>query len=334
MNTVLIAADPIFERHAPYLGHPDQPHRLQVLADLPAVAGLPRLPPRPATDDELLAAHSEDYLSLLGRMEAAGGGNLCPDTPVGPESVAVARHAVGACIDLALALAQGEARAAVALVRPPGHHAERERGMGFCLLNNVAAAALAATRLGRRAAVLDWDVHHGNGTQNILWRSGETVVVSIHQYPHYPWRTGGADELGEGPGHGLNRNVPMPAGCRDGDYLRAFEDLVCPVLRGFAPDVLLISAGFDAHRLDPYGGMALTAAGFREMLRRAWLAVGAAPVLLVLEGGYSLDALRESVAACVDELARGPSDDGIAPAAHPDVVRHIERVKSEWDGAL
>ncbi len=329
VNRVLVAADPLFQEHSVHPGHPESPQRLAALEPVFQERRLPRIAVRDADDAEILALHSAAHLRRLTRLSEAGGGPLDADTALGPESLRVARAAAAATIDLALALAQGEADGAFAAVRPPGHHATRDRAMGFCVLNNTALAAEALRARGVRVAVFDWDVHHGNGTQEAFYASSEVLVASMHQRDHYP-HTGEASELGEGEGLGANWNVPLPAGCRDADYLYAFDRLVETPLRAFQPEALLISAGFDPHRLDPLGGMAVTTEGFRALLRKARAAAGGAPTLLVLEGGYALDALAESTAACLDELAGAPADLPEQGRPHPHVVGLVDRIAREW----
>jgi acetoin utilization deacetylase AcuC-like enzyme len=206
-------------------------------------------------------------------------------------------------------LCAGRARRAFAAVRPPGHHAGPATGLGFCLFNNAAIAAVAAQHAGReRVLILDWDVHHGNGTQEIFWQSGQVLFISLHQEFWYPG-TGAMEELGEGPGEGFTVNLPLPAGTGDGGYTEAFEEVVLPLTAAFRPDFVVISAGYDAHHADPLGGMVVTAAGFGRLaqcVNEAAAALGA-PVMAVLEGGYDLDALGASVVATLQALTGQPA---------------------------
>jgi acetoin utilization deacetylase AcuC-like enzyme len=304
----VLVRDPRFRDHTPPSGHPERPARLDAIdrALEPQSGAVREAHPRPATDDELLRVHSREHLDALAAV-AGRRARLDPDTYAAPRSLEIARLAAGATIDLALSTARGEARAGFALVRPPGHHAEPEHAMGFCLLGNVAiaAAALRAEAGVERIAIVDWDVHHGNGTQHCFEEDRDTLFLSLHQFPLYPG-TGAFAEMGRGAGEGTTLNLPLPPGCGDPEYALLFEGLVDPVLRAFRPQVLLVSAGFDAHARDPLAQMRVTSDGFARMaaVLRAFAddACGGR-LVLALEGGYDLDALGESVAAVVRALA-------------------------------
>ncbi len=229
-----------------------------------------------------------------------GGGHLSLDTAVGEgswEAASLASGAACSAVDSALG-----GQTAFAVVRPPGHHAGRDYGMGFCLTNHAAVAAGHALSGGlERVAILDWDVHHGNGTQDIFYGDGRVLYLSVHQSPFYPG-TGEAGEVGEGEGRGFTVNVPLPAGSGEDDYAAVFAGLFAPVLREFGPGVILVSAGFDAHADDLLGGMALQSDSFGRfaaLVSGLSREVGAAPPAFILEGGYNLGALTESVAATV-----------------------------------
>jgi acetoin utilization deacetylase AcuC-like enzyme len=227
----------------------------------------------------------------------------------------VALLAAGATADLALRVARGEARRGFALVRPPGHHAESSEAMGFCLFNNVAVAARALTAEAgvQRIAIVDWDVHHGNGTQHLFEAERDVLFVSLHQFPLYPG-TGALGEQGSGPGEGSTVNFPLPPGCGDPEYAAVFGGVVLPILEEFRPEVILVSAGFDAHEQDPLAQMRVTSAGFRWLAERLCALaddVCGGRVVLALEGGYDLDALGESVYGVVTALAGNRAGDRV-----------------------
>jgi acetoin utilization deacetylase AcuC-like enzyme len=230
---------------------------------------------------------------------------LDPDTYTSPETYEIARLAAGAAVDAMERVMSGSHTSALALVRPPGHHAERDRAMGFCFYNNVAVAAAHAQTLGAtRVAIVDYDVHHGNGTQHIFEGDANVLYCSIHQYPYYPG-TGAATEIGEGDAAGFTVNVPLEGGATDDDYHVAFDEIVVPVVGAFTPDVVLVSAGFDAHERDPLGGMRLTTGAFSAMtmaLRVVADECCGGRIVAVTEGGYDVGALRESLLAVVDAL--------------------------------
>lgn len=254
----------------------------------------------PPPEGLLAAVHDAAYLRELERISTAGDGYLNADTGLNAHSWEAAGLASGAAVGTVESALSGTTAFAVA--RPPGHHAGADYGMGFCLLNHAAVAAgHARLRGAERVAVLDWDVHHGNGTQDIFYADGRVLYLSVHQSPFYPG-TGAAREVGEGEGRGLTVNAPLPRGAGEGDYAAVFAGLLLPVLREFRPEVILVSAGYDAHADDPIGGMRLEADSFgRFAAAITGLAreVGAVPPAFVLEGGYDLDALAEGVAATV-----------------------------------
>jgi acetoin utilization deacetylase AcuC-like enzyme len=253
----------------------------------------------------LARVHDPEHLR---RMSETAGQALAldPDTYTSPESHEIALLAAGAIVDAVERVMGGSHRAAFALVRPPGHHAERDRAMGFCLYNNVAVAAAHARAQGAgKVAVVDYDVHHGNGTQHIFEADPNVLYISTHQYPYYPG-TGGAGEIGRGRGEGFTVNAALEVGAVDEDYRQVFDDIVVPVLREFEPDLLLISAGFDAHERDPLAGMRLKTASFGAMtmaLRRVAEECCLGRVVAVTEGGYDLQAFAASLDAAIDALA-------------------------------
>jgi len=254
----------------------------------------------PADEAALGAIHDAAYLDNVRGMSRAGGGYLSPDTAVGEGSWEAASLASGAACSAVESALAGETAFAVA--RPPGHHAGRDYGMGFCLTNHVAVAArLALSRGLERVAILDWDVHHGNGTQDVFYGDSRVLFLSVHQSPFYPG-TGRAGEVGEGEGVGFTANVPLPAGSGEDLYAGVFAGVFVPLLREFRPGMILVSAGFDAHADDLLGGMALTSDAFGRFAALVTLLsreVGAVPPAFILEGGYNLRALTESVAATV-----------------------------------
>lgn len=298
-------------------GHPESPARLAAILD--AIEAAPfrdqldlREPAggRPIAADIHPPVYIEGLQTLCQQLEPGALLRLDPDTVVCRDSADLALLAASAaCEAVEAALSQpAGGRRAWALVRPPGHHAEFQTPMGFCLINNVAVAARHAQSLGcERIAIYDWDVHHGNGTQRAFWDDPDVLYCSTHQWPQYPG-TGAVSEAGDGSGQGTTVNVPLPAGTSDDNLLLKFERQIMDSIALFSPDILLISAGFDGHQWDPIGGWELSTNCYRQMLRRLLtLREGSAidqdlPVVLVLEGGYSLPALCESVLACCEVL--------------------------------
>jgi acetoin utilization deacetylase AcuC-like enzyme len=289
-------------------------------------------PPRPATLDELAAVHDRDHIERIAGT-AGRAAMLDPDTFTSPESYDLARLAAGgALVGVDHAMAGGGS--ALVLVRPPGHHAERDRAMGFCLFNNVAvAAAYGRARGARRVAVVDIDVHHGNGTQAIFEDDPDVLYVSTHQYPCYPG-TGAAGEIGHGAGRGRTVNVPIEPGAGDDDYAHALGQIVVPVLTEFAADLTILSVGYDAHVQDPLAQMQVTTDGYRAMLaalRAAADAASAGRLVVVTEGGYDLPALGACLDATVEVLASSPTPNGaaaVAPRASGPGIRGREAVEA------
>jgi acetoin utilization deacetylase AcuC-like enzyme len=311
---VLLLTDPAMGAHQPP-GHPERPERLGAVSSgvtdgasaAGAVLGVGAI--EAADDAALERIHRAEYLDLLEEAARLGGGWIDADTYLGPGSLIAARLAAGATIQAALAVARGEAAVAFAVVRPPGHHARPERAAGFCLLNNIALAvmALRAAGLAQRIAIIDWDVHHGDGTQAIFNADPELCYASTHQMPLYPG-SGAADERGTGAGAGTKHNVPLPPGSGDEPFAAAWTTQLLPAVESFAPQAILVSAGYDAHRDDPLAELEVTAAGFGHVA----LAVGGVAsrlglpgVALTLEGGYDLEALHDSAAATIEGLLAG-----------------------------
>jgi acetoin utilization deacetylase AcuC-like enzyme len=304
---------PLYLRHPSSLEHdtgvhPERPDRIRALeAALEARDWLGwdvREAPR-ATEEQLLRVHAPVHLTRV-RDACAASEPLDPDTPVVPGSWDAALHAAGGACALVDALIAGDAPTGFAALRPPGHHAEPDRAMGFCLLSNVALAARHALAVhgAERVLVLDWDVHHGNGTQAAFYDSAEVLFVSLHRWPFYPG-TGAAGETGSGAGEGYTLNLPQTGGSGAAEWLTALDEHALPAARAYRPDLILVSAGFDAHRDDPLGGCRLDSAAFGAMARRvADLAAElGVPAGAVLEGGYDLSAVAESGMATMEGLA-------------------------------
>ncbi len=305
---VVAGCDVDGDGHDTGVHHPEHRTRLGAVRAGIADAGLGGVAPlgrRLATRDELLRVHSGAYLDALERFCAAGGGDLDPDTPVSPGTWDTALASAGAGLAAVDALVADAADAAFVGARPPGHHADRSRAMGFCVINNVAVVAAALAAAGERVLIVDWDVHHGNGTQDIFWDDPTVAYFSTHQSPLYPG-TGRMAETGGPHARGSTVNVPLPAGASGDAVRRALEEVAQPLVEWFAPGWILVSAGFDAHRADPLAELQLTSGDFADL---AVLVAGMAPrpgrLALFLEGGYDLPALRMSVAAALSALLGG-----------------------------
>ncbi len=300
--------------------HPDTPERLQAIERMLAEhgwLGWERRAAPPAEEAQLELIHSARHVQAIKELSLAGGGAIDPDTFVGEPSYRAALHAAGGACEMTRALMAGEATLGFCGVRPSGHHAEPDRAMGFCLFNNVAIAAeLAIRELGaRRVLILDWDVHHGNGTAEAFRRRSDVLFVSIHQAGIYPG-TGSMSDVGSGAGEGYTINLPVPAGSEEELWLSLIEHIVLPVAESFAPELVLISAGFDAHREDPLAGCRLEAGSFAEMARhvRGLATSLGVPLGAVLEGGYQPVALAE----CVRETLAALASDEPAQSAAPE----------------
>jgi acetoin utilization deacetylase AcuC-like enzyme len=321
MSLILIHTDK-FGDHRPPPGHPERIERAEVMHNVASSwkqRGRIVQAPRPATRAELQRVHSDAYLKAIDAT-AGRAVSLDPDTYTSPDSRDVALLAAGAVIGAVDAVVQERANRVMALVRPPGHHAERDRAMGFCLYNNVAAAAAHALSLGMdRVAIVDYDVHHGNGTQWIFYEDPRVLYVSTHQYPFYPG-TGAAEDVGRGKGGGFTLNVPLEAGSTDGDYDEVFKALVIPVIDQFRPELMMISAGYDAHERDPLARMRLTTAGYTQLTKSLCDAADGhchGRVVAVTEGGYDLGALKaclDSTVSVLDGATVPPATDAPRPA--------------------
>ncbi len=310
VGEVLLIASERFAAHRPPPGHPERVDRSRVMTAVAAdwtERGGQVAEPSKASTDALSRVHAPEYIesivSTTGRSV-----RLDPDTYASPESEDVARHAAGAAI-AAVDHVLDSGRRAIAFVRPPGHHAEQTRAMGFCLYNNIAVAAAHARSRGlARVAIVDYDVHHGNGTQWAFYDDPNVLFVSLHQYPFYPG-TGAAEDVGSASGTGFTVNIPLEAGSGDADYALIFDRVVLPVLESYGPDAVLISAGFDAHARDPLGGMLVSTAGHSNMTQRLRDFADRrceGRLVGVTEGGYDLEALEACLRETLEVFAGHP----------------------------
>ena len=302
---VLHVYDDRFKGHLNQPGHPERPERLEaVLRGVRSAVGIELIEKLPeVADPELLyLVHRPDYVRTIKEMSEAGGGRLDADTSASASSWEAATLAAGAGPMAVQALEDGLADSAFLSLRPPGHHAERDRAMGFCLFNNVAITAAWLAQQGKRVAVFDWDVHHGNGTQNSLYSDPNILFISVHEYPLYPG-TGWLDETGAGDGRGLTVNIPVAAATAGDFYAAATEDLVAPIIQEFRPDWLLVSAGYDAHRRDPLASVRLESRDYAAMTRSLGRVMPANRTIFFLEGGYDLEALEGSARATLESLS-------------------------------
>jgi acetoin utilization deacetylase AcuC-like enzyme len=340
LPTTCFAYDPIEQIHT-LPGHVENSRRtaaimalLEERGLLESMSGLPV--PFDASED-LYRVHSHGYVKAVSLLDEKGGGWLDADTYVVPGSYRAALASAGAAIEVTRAVTSGQARNGISIMRPPGHHALPDRGMGFCLFANAAVAArFAQAEMGlERVLIIDWDVHHGNGTEAIFYDDPSVAYASFHQYPFYPG-TGAATDTGIGPGRGYTLNIPFPAGVDDAGYQRAFDDLVVPFARRVQPQLIIVSSGYDAHWRDPLAQMGLSVTGYVDLTRRARelaedLCDGRLVVLL--EGGYDLDALSYGVMGTVLALMgrEAEAEDPFGPAQPPaiDASSRIQEIKHQ-----
>jgi acetoin utilization deacetylase AcuC-like enzyme len=334
---LLYFSDPSSLEHDPrelMPGHPESPPRIVAVErrlEAEDWLGWERRPAPAASAAELELVHTPRHVAAIRELSESGGGAIDVETYDGPASYRAAAHAAGGATAMARALLAGEAKVGFSAARPPGHHAEAETAMGFCLFNSIAVAAAGAIASGAaaRVLILDWDVHHGNGTEAIFRDRGDVLLISIHQEGIWPG-TGLTEDVGRGPGEGFTINVPVPEASGRDVFLSLLDRVVAPVAGAFGPDLILVSAGFDAHAEDPLAGLALSTEDFGQMgvvVRELGARLGA-PVGAVMEGGYAPDALADSVAATM----RGLGGTGVPAAAPGSAVAEatVERVATYW----
>jgi acetoin utilization deacetylase AcuC-like enzyme len=318
-------------------GHPERPDRTgasrSAIADLHLGTDLIVAPRKMASRGELLTVHQGGYLDELAAFCYGGGGDIDPDTYATYDSWSIAQLAAGAGLAVIEELSQRGEGVGFVVTRPPGHHALKDRAMGFCLLNNIAISTAKLVGQGERVLILDWDVHHGNGTQEMFWSEPNVLYVSTHESPLFPG-TGGADEIGGRGAPGLNVNIPLPRGATGDTLLRAIEEVAASTIDDFAPTWVLVSAGFDAHRDDPLADFELTSGDYARL---AQLAASYAPcsgrLAMFLEGGYCLDALRDSIHASLASALELPYESEPPSSGGPG-VEYVARVREERRSAL
>ncbi len=335
MTKLGIVLDKLYFEHDNGMGHPESQERLFAIVDMLRETRLleevVRIEPRDATKEEITLVHDPKYFDLIQSTKGKIRVFLDPDTSTCPVSFDAAVKAVGGMLDATDKVMKGEVNIAFPLVRPPGHHAERNRAMGFCLFNNVAVGAAYASKVYgvKRILIVDWDLHHGNGTQNMFYDSSEVLYFSTHQYPYYPG-TGSVNEIGVQNGFGYTINVPIHPGMGDKEYIKIFFEILKPVIEQYKPELILVSAGFDSYFGDPLGGMSVTSKGFAQMtrfLKEMADSYCSGKLVLILEGGYNLEGLWESTKAVIEELLEKNKTDYGDLTVETKVEPIIERVK-------
>lgn len=337
-----VVYDPRFLEHD-QPSHPENAERLkaivQELEHTGLIAKLVPIPATPVAEDLLLRIHEPHYLDYLAAVAQMGGRMLDPDTYMNSHSYEVALLAAGGTVNAVETVLRGEVKSAFALVRPPGHHALSDRAMGFCLLNNIALAAQHAISNHKisRVLIVDFDVHHGNGTQDIFYERSDVLYFSAHQYPYYPG-TGHWKERGQGPGEGYTVNVPLPAGVGDEGYERVFAEILEPLASKYQPELILVSAGYDGHWRDPIAGIRLSTGGYAQLVGELLSLAEehcSGRIAFVLEGGYDLKALAASVAATLAALLGEEPRDPLGKAAEePIPLDDLLRTIKEAHGLL
>jgi acetoin utilization deacetylase AcuC-like enzyme len=325
MSSPALIKDDRYLEHNAGEGHPESPNRLRVIHNLidSEFSGLPLIKPRLAAEDELALVHDLFYIHNVARTEGKAHSQLDPDTGLSARSYEIARLAAGGLLNAVDSLLNTQSaiqnpKSVFAFVRPPGHHAEPGRGMGFCIFNNVAIAAqYAKKKYGlQRILIVDWDLHHGNGTQHAFYEDPAVLYFSSHQYPHYPG-SGSFGEMGIGAGEGFTVNAPFPVGFGDREYLAVYDSVLRPIALEFRPELVLVSAGFDPYIKDPLGGMRVTGDGFgglASIVRGIAEQTCGGKVLITLEGGYNPEGLREGVRAVLQAFLQ-PHQSMVVPAA-------------------
>jgi acetoin utilization deacetylase AcuC-like enzyme len=345
MTSLAIIKDDRYLEHNAGEFHPESPNRLRVIHDLIAkeFGDLPLIRPRLATEDELAAVHDPFYIQAVANTEGQAFSRLDADTGLSARTYEIARLAAGGLLNAVDALLTPDdsrltASSVFAFVRPPGHHAEPQRGMGFCIFNNIAIAAeYAIEKHGlKRILIVDWDLHHGNGTQRSFYDRRDVLFFSSHQFPHYPG-TGDFDEIGSGKGEGFTVNAPFPAGFGDVEYLAVYDRILRPIALEYEPELVLVSAGFDPYIKDPLGGMQVTGQGFgalAALVRDIAEKTCGGKVLITLEGGYNPDGLREGVREVLKAFQgpRKPVPSHAAPTAERVIQTIISHQKKYWKG--